>query len=81
MIEINTDDHVLVPHARFRACQERRLRVVAALSRQAHDHAGAVQVLVGVVEPDEPEHRHAYLPVRGLRLVRDSEILHSRDMP
>ncbi len=73
MIDINTDDHVLVPHARFRACQERRLRIVAALSRQPGDHAGATQVLVGVVEPDEPEHRNACLPVRGLHLVRDSE--------
>ncbi len=72
MIDVNTDDHVLVPHARFCACRERRLRVVAALSRQVRDHASAARVLVGVVEPNEPEHRPAGAPVRDLRLVRDA---------
>jgi hypothetical protein len=72
MIDINTDEHVLVSHARFRACRERRLRVVTELRSRAGDHASAAQVLVGVVETDEPEHREACLPVRGLRLVSHS---------
>jgi hypothetical protein len=73
MLSLNTGEHVLVSHARFRACRERRLQIVAELRRQAcDDMSGAVQVMVGVVEPDEPEHQDACLSVRGLRLVRDS---------
>jgi hypothetical protein len=68
----DTDERVLVSHARFRACRERRLRVVAELRSRAGDHASAAQVLVGVVEPDEQEHRDACLPVRGLRLASHS---------
>lgn len=72
MINRNTGEHVLVPHADFRACRERRLRVVAELIRQARDRASVAHVLVGVVERNEPEHRDACLPGRRLRLVSDA---------
>jgi len=81
MRNCHTGEHVLVPHARFCACRERRLRVVAELIRQARDHAGTASVLVGVVEADEPEYGDTCQPGRGLRLVTDSEPVQDTSRP
>jgi hypothetical protein len=72
MSDPGTGRHVLVSHARFRECCARRRRVVAEFSRQARDQTSPAEVLIGVVEPDDPERPEAPLAARGLRLVSAS---------